>query len=125
MVTKSCGVDLYPGKLDQNDYCILCSGCLKTCYKYKQQQAEGRPNPGFRFVGFARDLFSIRPLKDAEAFFLILVSGFMIISRVNRALFIGGVYQKLYYLIPLFYGSIFLFTIFLWRWIYLSAVINS
>ena len=41
-----------------------------------------------------------------------------IINQVNRDLFISGVYQNLYYLIPLTYGSIFLFTIILWRWFY-------
>lgn len=78
LVDKSCGVDLYPGKLDQNDYCILCAGCLKTCDQYKPENAKGRPNPGFNFIGFAKDLLSVRPLKNAETFFMLLVSGFVI-----------------------------------------------
>ncbi len=78
IVNKSCGVDLYPGKLTQNDYCILCAGCLKTCDQYQPENTVGRPNPGFRFIGFAKDLFSIKPLKNAETFFVLLVSGFVI-----------------------------------------------
>jgi hypothetical protein len=78
LVNKSCGVDLYPGKLEQNDYCILCAGCLKTCDQYKPEEAKDRPNPGFRFIGFAKDLLAIHPLKGAETFFVLLVSGFVI-----------------------------------------------
>ncbi|OGC00780.1 hypothetical protein A2V82_04025 [candidate division KSB1 bacterium RBG_16_48_16] len=78
LINKSCGVDLYPGKLDQNDYCILCAGCLKTCDKYQPSGANGRPNPGLRYIGFAKDLLSVKPLKNAEAFFVLLVSGFVI-----------------------------------------------
>ncbi len=84
LVNKSCGVDLHPGKLNQNDYCILCTGCLKTCDKYQPQNARGRPNPGFRLIGFAKDLLSVRPLKNAEAFFVLLVSGFVISELLSE-----------------------------------------
>jgi len=75
---KSCGVDLYPAKIEDNTYCILCTGCRKTCGKYNPGNVEGRPNPGFTRVGFAHGLFTHRPVTNAEAFFLMIVSGFVI-----------------------------------------------
>ncbi|GAB4375675.1 MAG: 4Fe-4S binding protein [Calditrichia bacterium] len=78
LITKSCGVDLYPPDITGNDTCILCTGCLKTCDRYKPGTGSGRPNPGFRLIGFARDLLNIRPLKNAEILFVFVVSGFVI-----------------------------------------------
>ncbi len=77
LVSKSCGVDLYPPLID-NTYCILCTGCRKSCGMYNPSNLSGRPNPGFTVVGFAKGLYEHRPLKNAEAFFLLIVSGFVI-----------------------------------------------
>jgi hypothetical protein len=81
---KSCGVDLYPAKIEDNEHCILCAGCLKTCGKYQSEPNAGRPNPGFKHIGFAKDLFKLKPLKMAEFVFVIIVSGFVIYEILSE-----------------------------------------
>ncbi len=81
---KSCGVDLNPTNIEDNSHCILCAGCMKTCSKYKSKDIEGRPNPEIRKVGFAKSLFSLKPLKTAEWFFLFILSGFVIYEIVSE-----------------------------------------
>ncbi len=75
---KSCGVDIYPAKIEDNTYCILCMGCRKTCGRFNPGNITGRPNPGFTWTGFAKGLYEHRPVTNAEAFFLLIVSGFVI-----------------------------------------------
>ncbi|NMC98733.1 MAG: 4Fe-4S binding protein [Bacteroidales bacterium] len=75
---KSCGVDLYPANISDNSNCILCAGCLKTCSKYQSHPNTERPNPQLTYIGFANDLFRLKPLKMAEMVFVLVVSGFVI-----------------------------------------------
>ncbi len=75
---KSCGVDLYPANISDNGNCILCAGCLKTCSKYQSHPNTERPNPRFQNIGFANDLFRLKPLRMAEMVFVLIVSGFVI-----------------------------------------------
>ena len=75
---KSCGVDLYPANITDNANCILCAGCLKTCSKYQSVPNIERPNPQFQYIGFAEDLFQLKPLRMAEMVFVLIVSGFVI-----------------------------------------------
>ena len=75
---KSCGVDLYPANISDNADCILCAGCLKTCSKYQSNPNSERPNPRFQNIGFANDLFQLKPLRMAEMVFVLIVSGFVI-----------------------------------------------
>jgi len=75
---KSCGVDLYPAHVDDNNDCILCAGCLKTCGTYQSVPIPGRPNPGYRRIGFASDLMQLKLLKTSEMVFVLVVSGFII-----------------------------------------------
>jgi len=75
---KSCGVDLYPANISDNANCILCAGCLKTCNVYQSEPNINRPNPEFKYIGFANDLFQLKPLKIAEMVFVLVVSGFVI-----------------------------------------------
>lgn len=75
---KSCGVDLYPASIQDNSACIMCAGCTKTCNAYQSSPDAERPNPGIRYIGFATDLFNLRPMKWAEMFFVFIVSGFVI-----------------------------------------------
>jgi len=75
---KSCGVDLYPANITDNSDCILCAGCLKTCGKYQSEPNVNRPNPQFTRIGFANDLFRLKPLQMAEMVFVLVVSGFVI-----------------------------------------------
>jgi polyferredoxin len=80
---KSCGVDLYPAEITGNSVCILCTGCRKTCASYKTEKNHGRPNPAYTFIGFANDLFRIKPLVMAEMFFLWILSGFVISENME------------------------------------------
>jgi len=75
---KSCGVDLYPANITDNTDCILCAGCRKTCSKYQSKPNSERPNPRFQYIGFANDLFQLKPLRMAEMVFVLIVSGFVI-----------------------------------------------
>ena len=75
---KSCGVDLYPATITDNANCILCGGCLKTCGKYQTQPNTERPNPQFQYIGFAHDLFQLKPLRMAEMVLVLIVSGFVV-----------------------------------------------
>ncbi len=75
---KSCGVDLYPANITDNSDCILCAGCLKACGKYQAEPNINRPNPQLTYIGFANDLFQLKPLKMAEMVFVLVVSGFVI-----------------------------------------------
>ncbi len=75
---KSCGVDLYPASIDDNADCILCAGCLKTCSKYQSEPNNERPNPQLTYIGFANDLFWLKPLIMAEMVFVLVVSGYVL-----------------------------------------------
>ncbi len=75
---KSCGVDLYPAHIDSNSDCILCGGCRQSCAHENPSKVNGRPNPGLTFIGFASDLFRLKPLRMAEAVFIFVVTGFVI-----------------------------------------------
>lgn len=75
---KSCGVDLYPAKIDDNSDCILCAGCVKTCNSYQSEPNSNRPNLGITKIGFASDLMKLKTLKMAEFVFILIVSGFVI-----------------------------------------------
>ena len=79
---KSCGVDFYPAKIEDNTHCILCAGCLKTCSKYQSDPNSDRPNPGFKHIGFANDLFKLKPLKMAEFVFVLIVSGLTTTQKI-------------------------------------------
>ena len=75
---KSCGVDLVPVSINNNDYCLLCGGCLKTCKTYKTGNNSSRPNPAILKIGFAGDLMRMQPLRLPEWFFLFLLTGSMV-----------------------------------------------
>lgn len=77
-LTKSCGVGLYPAGIENNEHCILCTGCMKACRKYISGSQESRPNPGYRFLGFKKILTQKWDIKPAIAFFILIVSGFVI-----------------------------------------------
>ena len=80
---KSCGVDLVPAEINDNSFCLLCSGCLKTCQTYKTNNNSSRPNPAILRTGFASDLMQMRPLLIAEWFFLFLLTGSMIFEMAH------------------------------------------
>jgi polyferredoxin len=75
---KSCGVDLEPVLIDNNNNCILCAGCMKTCKAYRTYNNHLRPNPAIVKTGFANDLMKIEPLIIAEWVFLYFLSAHLI-----------------------------------------------
>jgi hypothetical protein len=75
---KSCGVDLIPAEINNNKYCLLCAGCLKTCKTYRTNINSLRPNPAILKIGFANDLMQIEPLLIVEWVFLFFLSGHLI-----------------------------------------------
>lgn len=75
---KSCGVDLYPAEISDNANCILCAGCVKSCANFQSERIKERPNPQLVKIGFANDLFKVKPFHIAEMFFVLIVSGFVI-----------------------------------------------
>ena len=74
---KSCGVELYPPRIEDNSDCLLCGGCLKTCKSYKSENHLERPNPAFVKTGFSYESLLSRPLRMAEWVFLFLLTGSM------------------------------------------------
>lgn len=81
---KSCGVDLVPAEIDNNNHCLLCGGCLKTCKTYKSSNNNSlRPNPALTKTGFAGDLLQLQQLKMAEWFFLFLLTGSLIFEMTH------------------------------------------
>jgi len=74
---KSCGVGLYPPRIEDNSDCLLCGGCLKTCNSYKSDNILSRPNPAFVKTGFSYETMLSRPLRMAEWVFLFFLTGSM------------------------------------------------
>jgi len=74
---RSCGVGLYPARLDQNTECLLCGQCLKACDRNNPGLA-GRPNPGWYKRPWFKDLMELVPFTFAQAAFSLAVSGFVI-----------------------------------------------
>ena len=75
---KSCGVDLYPSDISDNNHCILCGGCMKVCKTYRKNPDRPAPNPSFTKIGLASDLLQIKPFKLAEWVFLYFLTAHLI-----------------------------------------------
>lgn len=74
---RSCGVGLYPGKLEDNTQCLLCGQCLKAC-DHNNPGIEGRPNPGWFSRQWFKDILGLKPFSAAQAAFCLVVSGFVV-----------------------------------------------
>ncbi len=73
----SCGVALYPGKLEDNTQCLLCGQCLKACDR-NNPGFETRPNPGWFRRRWFKDMLELNPFTAAQVAFCLVVSGFVI-----------------------------------------------
>jgi len=64
--TKGYGCPMfeYPGKMDKNTYCILCTECIKTCPKN---------NISFNLRPFAKDLISFKKARKDEAYLALIM----------------------------------------------------
>jgi len=74
---RSCGVGLYPTKIDDNTECLLCGQCLKACDRNNTGTDE-RPNPGWFRRPWFKDLLDLKTMSAAQAMFCLVVSGFVI-----------------------------------------------
>lgn len=92
---KSCGVELYPPRIEDNSDCLLCGGCLKNCNSYKSENHQERPNPAFVKTGFSYESLLSRPLRMAEWFFLFLLTGSMFFE-LNHFRIISGMAASLW-----------------------------
>lgn len=61
-----CPVFEYPGTMDKNTHCILCTECVKTCH---------RGNISFNFRSFAGDLSTLIKGRMDEALFILMLLG--------------------------------------------------
>ena len=74
---RSCGVGLYPAKLEENTECLLCGQCLKACDRNNPGLGV-RPNPGWFRRPWFKDILQLKPLTNAQAAFCLIVSGFVV-----------------------------------------------
>ncbi|MGM0597848.1 MAG: 4Fe-4S binding protein [Myxococcota bacterium] len=74
---RSCGVGLMPAKIQDNTQCLLCGHCLKACDR-NNPGTEGRPNPRWLKRRWFQDLLTLKAFTPAQAFFCLIVSGFVI-----------------------------------------------
>ncbi len=92
---RSCGVGLYPPKIGDNTACLLCGQCLKACDRNNPGIKE-RPNPGWFFRGWFKDLLELKPFTAAQALFVLIVSGFVVYEVFTE----WGVTENLLMTIP-------------------------
>jgi hypothetical protein len=74
---RSCGVGLYPARLEDNAQCLLCGQCLKAC-DHNNPGLDTRPNPGWFPRQWFKDILSLKPFNAAQVAFCLVVSGFVI-----------------------------------------------
>jgi len=68
-----CPVFEYPGTMDKNSNCILCTECAKTCH---------RKNISFNIRSFAGDLFTLTKTRMDEAIFILMLLGVTIFQTL-------------------------------------------
>lgn len=61
-----CPVFEYPGTMEKNIHCILCTECVKTCHKN---------NISFNLRSFARDFLTLSRTRTDEALFVLVLLG--------------------------------------------------
>ena len=74
---RSCGIGLYPAKVDENTDCLLCGQCMKACDR-NNPGIDERPNPGWFKRPWFKDILSLKAFTPAQAAFCLVVSGFVI-----------------------------------------------
>ncbi|MFA4934474.1 MAG: 4Fe-4S binding protein, partial [Candidatus Methanoperedens sp.] len=69
----ACPVFEYPGTLEKNTHCILCTECAKTCHKN---------NISFNLRSFAGELFTLTKTRMDEALFILVLLGVTIFQTL-------------------------------------------
>ncbi|MDD5615895.1 MAG: 4Fe-4S binding protein [Candidatus Methanoperedens sp.] len=69
----ACPVFEYPGTMDKNNHCVLCTECIKTCH---------RNNISFNIRSFAGDLFTLTKIRMDEALFILILLGVTIFQTL-------------------------------------------
>ncbi|CAG1001162.1 Putative electron transport protein YccM [Methanosarcinales archaeon] len=69
----ACPVFEYPGTMDRNTHCVLCTECVKTCH---------RNNISFNLRSFAGDLFTLTKTRMNEALFILMLLGVTIFQTL-------------------------------------------
>lgn len=68
-----CPVFEYPGAMEKNSNCILCTECVKTCH---------RNNISINLRSFAEDFLNLTKTRMDEAFFILLLLGVTIFQTL-------------------------------------------
>jgi polyferredoxin len=68
-----CPVFEYPGTMEKNTHCILCTECVKTCY---------RNNISFNLRSFAGDFLTMTKTQMDEALFVLMLLGITIFQTL-------------------------------------------
>lgn len=69
----ACPVFEYPGTMEKNTHCVLCTECVKTCH---------RKNISFNLRSFAGDLFAFTKTRMDEALFILILLGVTIFQTL-------------------------------------------
>lgn len=69
----SCPVFEYPGTMEKNTHCVICTECVKTCH---------RKNISFNIRSFAGDLFTLTKTRADEALFILMLLGVTIFQTL-------------------------------------------
>ena len=69
----ACPVFEYPGTMDKNTYCVLCTECVKTCH---------RNNISFNIRSFAGDFLTTTKTRMDEALFILMLLGVTIFQTL-------------------------------------------
>ncbi len=85
----ACPVFEYPGTMDKNNHCILCTECIKTCHFDEPVKKEGiilgssnRSNISFNIRSFAGDFFTLTKIRMDEALFILTLLGLIIFQTL-------------------------------------------
>ena len=85
----SCPVFEYPGTMEKNTHCILCTECIKTCHFDEPNiihsfstGSSNRNNISFNIRSFAGDLFTLTKTRMDEALFILMLLGVTIFQAL-------------------------------------------
>ena len=85
----ACPVFEYPGTMDKNTHCVLCTECVKTCHfdepniiRSFSTGSSNRNNISFNIRSFAGVLFTLTKTRMDEALFILMLLGVTIFQTL-------------------------------------------